>query len=109
MPTQKTCDRCGYMSSNELCKACVLLEGLQRGLPQMGIGKASKARREQIANAPPVSEAARKVQHFSEIKRDEDQPELVQPKDPKDVYTPPPRVPGGILHDAKIDKRDVTW
>lgn len=43
MPTQKTCERCGYMSSNELCKACVLLEGLQRGLPQMGIGKASKA------------------------------------------------------------------
>lgn len=43
MPTQKTCERCGYMSSNLLCKACVLLEGLQRGLPQMGIGKASKA------------------------------------------------------------------
>lgn len=43
MPKQKTCTRCGYMSSNELCKACVLLEGLNRGLPQMGIGKASKA------------------------------------------------------------------
>lgn len=109
MPTQKTCERCGYMSSNELCKACVLLEGLQRGLPQMGIGKASKAKREQIANAPPVADTVHKVQHFSEIKRDEDQPQLVQPKDPKDVYTPPPRVPGGILHDANLDKRDVTW
>lgn len=43
MPTQKTCERCGYMSSNLLCKACCLLEGLHRGLPQMGIGKASKA------------------------------------------------------------------
>lgn len=43
MPTQKTCERCGYMSSNLLCKACLLLEGLNRGLPQMGIGKESKA------------------------------------------------------------------
>ncbi|KAK7051303.1 cytosolic thiouridylase subunit Ctu1 [Paramarasmius palmivorus] len=25
------CRRCGYISSNELCKACVLLEGLERG------------------------------------------------------------------------------
>ena len=28
------CERCGYMSSNTLCKACVLLEGLNRGLPK---------------------------------------------------------------------------
>lgn len=42
MPTQKTCERCGYMSSNDVCKACVLLEGLNRGLPQLGIGKESK-------------------------------------------------------------------
>lgn len=30
-PVQRTCDRCGYISSNELCKACVLLEGLNTG------------------------------------------------------------------------------
>ncbi|KAI0035624.1 hypothetical protein K488DRAFT_76467 [Vararia minispora EC-137] len=30
--TQRTCRRCGYMSSNELCKACTLLEGLERRL-----------------------------------------------------------------------------
>jgi cytoplasmic tRNA 2-thiolation protein 1 len=29
-----TCERCGYMSSNKLCKACVMLEGLNRGLPK---------------------------------------------------------------------------
>ncbi|KAF8556264.1 hypothetical protein OG21DRAFT_1409396 [Imleria badia] len=29
---QQTCKRCGYMSSNELCKACTLLEGLERGM-----------------------------------------------------------------------------
>ncbi|XP_064396391.1 cytoplasmic tRNA 2-thiolation protein 1-like [Halichondria panicea] len=41
MPIQGTCSRCGYISSQELCKACVLLEGLNRGLPKLGIGKVS--------------------------------------------------------------------
>ncbi|XP_063050352.1 cytoplasmic tRNA 2-thiolation protein 1 [Engraulis encrasicolus] len=39
MPTQGSCQRCGYISSQALCKACVLLEGLNRGLPRLGIGK----------------------------------------------------------------------
>ena len=39
MPIQGTCSRCGYISSQELCKACILLEGLNRGLPKLGIGK----------------------------------------------------------------------
>ena len=34
MPTQTTCERCGYIASNDVCKACVLLEGLNRGLPK---------------------------------------------------------------------------
>ncbi|KAI8882622.1 cytoplasmic tRNA 2-thiolation protein 1 [Backusella circina FSU 941] len=109
MPTQKTCERCGYMSSNELCKACVLLEGLNRGLPQMGIGKESKVRRELAEMKEKDDKPLPKVQHFSEIKRDEDFPQLVQPRDPKEVYTPPPRVPGGILHDARLEKKDINW
>lgn len=32
-----TCKRCGYMSSQELCKACVLLEGLNKNRPKMEI------------------------------------------------------------------------
>lgn len=40
MPVQGKCKRCGYISSQELCKACLLLEGLNRGLPRLGIGKA---------------------------------------------------------------------
>ena len=28
------CKRCGYISSQPLCKACVLLEGLNKGLPR---------------------------------------------------------------------------
>jgi len=34
---QQTCKRCGYMSSNELCKACTLLEGLERGVTDAGV------------------------------------------------------------------------
>ena len=35
IPTNKICERCGYMSSNKICKACVLLEGLNKGLPRL--------------------------------------------------------------------------
>ena len=33
----ETCKRCGYMSSNDLCKACSLLEGLERGMPRAAV------------------------------------------------------------------------
>ena len=39
LPVQGTCERCGYISSQKLCKACILLEGLNRGLPRLGVGK----------------------------------------------------------------------
>lgn len=39
MPEQGTCERCGYISSQKWCKACVLLEGLNRGLPKLGVGR----------------------------------------------------------------------
>ncbi|XP_034950374.1 cytoplasmic tRNA 2-thiolation protein 1 [Chelonus insularis] len=42
-PTRRNCSRCGFVSSQEVCKACVLLEGLNRGLPKLGIGKSQKA------------------------------------------------------------------
>jgi len=42
LPTQGTCKECGYISSQETCKACVMLTGLNKGLPQLGIGKSSK-------------------------------------------------------------------
>ncbi|XP_002732071.1 cytoplasmic tRNA 2-thiolation protein 1-like [Saccoglossus kowalevskii] len=49
MPTQMTCLQCGYISSNKVCKACVLLEGLNKGLPKLGIGKGLKARQKLVA------------------------------------------------------------
>ncbi|XP_052815111.1 cytoplasmic tRNA 2-thiolation protein 1-like [Mya arenaria] len=45
MPVQGVCERCGYISSNPVCKACVMLEGLNKGLPRLGIGKTHKERR----------------------------------------------------------------
>jgi cytoplasmic tRNA 2-thiolation protein 1 len=45
MPTPMTCERCGFMSSGKVCKACVLLEGLNRGLPKLGVGKTAQLRR----------------------------------------------------------------
>ncbi|KAL7423438.1 cytosolic thiouridylase subunit Ctu1 [Cryptotrichosporon argae] len=35
--TLQTCKRCGYMSSNDLCKACALLEGLEQGLDRSAL------------------------------------------------------------------------
>lgn len=45
MPSLAKCSRCGYLSSQEICKACVLLEGLNKGLPRLGIGKTSRINR----------------------------------------------------------------
>ncbi|XP_056640109.1 cytoplasmic tRNA 2-thiolation protein 1 [Diorhabda sublineata] len=45
MPKLTNCTRCGYVSSQEICKACILLEGLNKGLPRLGVGKSSKVRR----------------------------------------------------------------
>ncbi|XP_022704773.1 cytoplasmic tRNA 2-thiolation protein 1-like [Varroa jacobsoni] len=42
LPSKRTCKRCGYISSQEVCKACVMLEGLNKGIPRLGVGKTSK-------------------------------------------------------------------
>mmetsp|Transcript_5192 Transcript_5192/g.3645 ORF Transcript_5192/g.3645 Transcript_5192/m.3645 type:complete len:301 (+) Transcript_5192:107-1009(+) len=39
MPTKMNCTRCGFVSSNELCKACVLLDGLNKGKARNAIGR----------------------------------------------------------------------
>jgi len=42
LPIQRKCMKCGYISSMEICKACILLEGLNKGLPKLAIGKSYK-------------------------------------------------------------------
>jgi cytoplasmic tRNA 2-thiolation protein 1 len=31
MPIKQTCTKCGFLSSNKICKACTLLEKLNQG------------------------------------------------------------------------------
>ncbi|CAG9095738.1 unnamed protein product [Plutella xylostella] len=45
LPKQGVCVRCNFVSSQAVCKACVLLEGLNKGLPRLGVGKSSKAKK----------------------------------------------------------------
>lgn len=81
---QQMCKRCGYMSSNELCKACckyccakmyishghvaVLLEGLNRGTPSLGIhsSKSKYARQARAGDEGPDDESniGKKIPHF---------------------------------------------
>jgi cytoplasmic tRNA 2-thiolation protein 1 len=37
-----TCTRCGYLSSQKVCKACMLLEGLNKGMPRLGVTRRKK-------------------------------------------------------------------
>ncbi|ORY35437.1 VEG136 protein [Naematelia encephala] len=37
MKAMQTCKRCGYISSNDLCKACALLQGLEAGLDRSAL------------------------------------------------------------------------
>jgi cytoplasmic tRNA 2-thiolation protein 1 len=39
MPQPGKCEECGYISSQRICKACVLLAGLNQGLPNLGISR----------------------------------------------------------------------
>lgn len=39
---QRTCERCGYISSNRLCKACILLDGLNSDQSTLDIGNSNK-------------------------------------------------------------------
>lgn len=58
VPAQKagSCTRCGYMTSQKLCRACVLLESLNKGAPQVALrttqgGEAKVARPEACSDA----------------------------------------------------------
>lgn len=37
VPTKRNCARCGFISSNEICQACTLLESLNGGLKKKKI------------------------------------------------------------------------
>ncbi|KAG5643264.1 nucleotidyltransferase [Asterophora parasitica] len=58
---QQTCIRCGYMSSNDLCKACTLLEGLERGMASAGI---TDRGRKQLESQGPAPDNLRTIPFF---------------------------------------------
>lgn len=58
---QQTCIRCGYMSSNDLCKACSLLEGLERG---MSIAAITDKRRRKLDAQGPAPGNLRTIPYF---------------------------------------------
>uniref|UniRef100_A0A2P2I4B0 Cytoplasmic tRNA 2-thiolation protein 1-like n=1 Tax=Hirondellea gigas TaxID=1518452 RepID=A0A2P2I4B0_9CRUS len=75
MATMSLCTRCGHISSQAVCKACVLLEGLNKGRPRLGVGKSSKVTARMkinpmdlVGELPPSSESADGDKHtnFSE-------------------------------------------
>lgn len=39
MPTKMACQRCNFVSSNKICKACVLLDGLNSGKTRQAMGR----------------------------------------------------------------------
>lgn len=58
MPKQGTCKKCGYISSQPACKACVLLEGLNKGKPRLGIGKTHRVTQDVAEDAMSAQSAA---------------------------------------------------
>lgn len=42
LPDQRKCARCNYITSQEYCKACQILEGLNDDVPKLGIGRNKK-------------------------------------------------------------------
>ena len=60
VPQPRKCDRCGYICSQAVCKACLLLEGLNKGLPSMGI-----SRPRQVNNRAAAKSAAAAVRQQS--------------------------------------------
>lgn len=51
------CIKCGYLSSQDICKACLLLEGLNKGMPQLGIASSRKKKSILEAAQTPCSAA----------------------------------------------------
>lgn len=65
LPERGICKTCGFVSSMQPCKACALLEGLNKGLPKLGIGKKSKGDRLRKSH-----EMAQKIETAHKVKND---------------------------------------
>lgn len=55
MPEQGVCERCGYISSQKWCKACVLLDGLNKGLPRLGLTRTRRSKKQNLSDDQALS------------------------------------------------------
>lgn len=60
--TMGRCKRCGYLSSQEICKACVLLEGLNKNRPKNEIEVSSHAPEKEHGHMNGTTSAMQKLQ-----------------------------------------------
>jgi len=64
LPVQGLCSRCGYISSNKLCKACVLLDSLNQGLPKVSLGEDSGKEEDVKMNKKEAEDKLKKIIEF---------------------------------------------
>uniref|UniRef100_A0A8D8LXQ6 Cytoplasmic tRNA 2-thiolation protein 1 n=2 Tax=Cacopsylla melanoneura TaxID=428564 RepID=A0A8D8LXQ6_9HEMI len=57
LPNREVCKLCGYLSSQPMCKACSLLEGLNKGLPKLSLSKQSVQNRIRSENEAKLQQA----------------------------------------------------
>ena len=69
LPQPKKCERCGYICSQSVCKACQLLEGLNKGLPSLGISRPSQVKTRTATKL--AADQVRAQQTAGEAKKDE--------------------------------------
>ena len=58
-PEARKCTQCGYLSSNPVCKACVLLNGLNASRPKIPLNDSNPA------SAPGDSAVIKRLEHLS--------------------------------------------
>lgn len=85
---QGICGRCGYISSSDLCKACLLLEGLNKGVAHLAVGRRSGEVRYAAPSAEidaahrPVADVASAAVSYSVDDVDESSMPVVEPPRP---------------------------
>lgn len=57
IPPKLNCTKCGFISSNKVCKACVLLDGLNKGRPKVAMGKRAGIAYEEDNPEAPAAQA----------------------------------------------------
>ena len=83
MPIKTRCTRCDYISSQPVCKACLLLEGLNSGKPLLGIGKtkAGKVKKYKTVKVNPENNSCGKTEDCCEKKEQEKKCEIITEDD----------------------------